>query len=505
MKIVIYVRVSTQEQALEGYSISAQINILKAYAESLGYTIVFIYEDQGISGKNIKDRPGLLKLIEDAKQKKFDSVLVWKLSRLSRSLLDLLSIVDIFTLHNISFQSFSEKFDTSTPIGKMLLHMLGSIAEFERNTIIENVKLGLNERFKQGYSKGAIPFGYRSENKKAVVVPEQAEIVKFAFEHYLKFPNKEGTTYIAEYLNCNGHRTRTRGLWTRVAVRDMLKNIFYAGYVRTGIHAHGYKIKDYAAEIPGQHEPIISMELYNKVKEKLDINKQGVVRNPDNDSFLTGLVKCPFCGDSLFALNTYNKYKTVSGTINKNPIRIYRCTGKDKQKCKGFYVSGKRIEPQAMEMIKQAADGNVLKEIIKTANGYAKEINKPVVDKVKVIEKELKKLESVRDKYYKLFETGKVNIELFADKINGILTQINNLEEQRRTELENKVDIIPVQDSTEMLDNINNFIELFENATNPEKKALARAFIQAVYVNEHKNVYQIDFINGLKINDDLLS
>ena len=93
-RVAIYVRVSTTEQALEGYSIPAQLSLLKKYAETYKYIIYKIYQDAGISGKNIEDRPGLLQLIEDAKLEKFDLVMIWKLSRLSRSLLDLLSVVN---------------------------------------------------------------------------------------------------------------------------------------------------------------------------------------------------------------------------------------------------------------------------------------------------------------------------------------------------------------------------------------------------------------------------
>ena len=224
MKAAIYTRVSSTEQALDGYSLAAQTSVLKEYAKLNGLVITKTYQDAGISGKNIKDRPALLELIKDANENNFESVIVWKLSRLSRSLLDLLSIVDAFNRNNISFHSYSEKFDTSTPIGKMLLQLLGSIAEFERNTIIENVKLGLGERFKQGYSKGAIPFGYRHENKKAIVVSEQADMVKLAFQKYLDNVNSDCLSNIANEFNDAGYRTRINGLWSRHTIKEMLVN-----------------------------------------------------------------------------------------------------------------------------------------------------------------------------------------------------------------------------------------------------------------------------------------
>ena len=241
MKVAIYVRVSTNEQVESGYSIPAQIVTLKQYAVSYGYIVTKVYEDCGISGKNITDRPGLLSLIENAKNKEFDMVLVWKLSRLSRSMLDLLQIIDTLSKYSIAFHSFSEKFDTSSPIGKMLLHMLGSIAEFERNTIIENVKMGMSERFRQGYSKGAIPFGYTYIDKKAIIVPEQAEIIRYCFDTYNNSVDGKCLTDLAEELNSKSIKTRVNKPWTRSSIKCMMQNPFYKGYVRTGFHSRGFK------------------------------------------------------------------------------------------------------------------------------------------------------------------------------------------------------------------------------------------------------------------------
>jgi site-specific DNA recombinase len=483
MKVALYVRVSTSEQAQEGYSISAQISLLQNYASVHGYNVYKIYQDAGISGKDIDHRPAMKGLLEDAKSKKFSSVLVWKLSRLSRSLLDLLSIVDTFNKYDISLQSHSEKFDTSSPMGKMLLQLLGSIAEFERNTIAENVKMGLGERFKQGYSKGAIPFGYKPEDKKAVIVPEQAEIVRHVFNTYLNTPDGKCLTYLAEKLNKDGFRTRTGGLWSRTAIRDMLLNHFYAGFVRTGIHAHGYYYGKNAEVLKGEHESIVSEEVFKAVNDKLKSKKfESIIRFPENDSILTGLPICPKCGARMFALNTHNKHKHVDGTIAMYPVRMYRCNNKDKGKsiCTGFYISGTIIEPQLLRVLGCYINSDAITQ--------AKNLVKFNTDKdngTKYIEKELKDANKLKDKYFKLFETGKVKMELFADKINEILENINRLENELRL-LESKaaIDVDP----TAELGQIKDFMTIFEKLTNPERKQLLRAFIDKITITMDKNI-----------------
>jgi len=491
MKAALYVRVSTVEQAQEGYSIPAQISLLNDYAKTFDYDVYKIYQDAGISGKNIKDRPALNDLLKDAKNKKFDIVIVWKLSRLSRSLVDLLSMVDIFTQHGVSFQSYSEKFDTSTPIGKMLLQLLGSIAEFERNTIAENVKMGLNERFKQGYSKGAIPFGYKHENKQAVINPEQAEIVRYIFSTYLNSPDGNCLTALAEEMNAKGFRTRTGGLWSRNVVKDMLINHFYAGYVRTGIHCHGRQFKN-ATVLKGSHEAIIDEETFKRVNEKLISKKQEkVVRCPDNGSILTGLIVCPLCGAKMFALNTYNHHKKKDGTVSGYPIRMYRCNNKDKGKgiCKGIYISANKIEDPFIQMLKDSVSGNDINDV---AN-----LSKPDADNKRLddIDSKLKQLNSIKNKYFSLFETGKVDPSKFAEKINDILEKIETLEREKESLVINRSASV---DPSEITKNIKDFISYFDMLSNPEKKALIRCFVQEIVITKNKTIDYVLFKSGQK-------
>ena len=141
-KVAIYVRVSTTNQAEEGYSIDEQIDKLEAYCKIKDWTVYKVYTDGGFSGSNT-DRPALEKLIKDANKKKIDTVLVYKLDRLSRSQKDTLFLIeDIFIKNGIEFLSLQENFDTSTPFGKAMIGLLSVFAQLEREQIKERMQLG---------------------------------------------------------------------------------------------------------------------------------------------------------------------------------------------------------------------------------------------------------------------------------------------------------------------------------------------------------------------------
>lgn len=197
--MAIYVRVSTEEQATEGYSISAQLQTLRQYTNLHGWEIVEEYVDEGISGKNIKDRPAMRKLVEDVEKDKFQALLVWKISRLSRNMLDTLKLLDKFEYYNVKFISYSENFDTGTPIGRLVVQLMASIAEMERNTLSENVKLGMKQRAMEGLWNGGVVFGYNLNDRKLLVInQDEAEVVKLIFTMYA---DGKGLRAIANYLN----------------------------------------------------------------------------------------------------------------------------------------------------------------------------------------------------------------------------------------------------------------------------------------------------------------
>ena len=241
-KVAIYCRVSTVEQAEEGYSIDEQRRRNIEYCEKEGHEVFKVYEDRGISGKNISGRPGLKELLQDANAGKFDLVIVWKLNRISRKLIDILNIVDTLDKNKIAFRSLTESFETETPAGKLQLNIMGAIGEFERGTIAENVKMGMIARAREGKWNGGKVLGYDiveipSEGKKRketklVINEKEAMTVRRIFELY-----SEGHGYKATVnrVNQEGHRSKKGNPFATATIKEILKNPVYIGKIRYNV------------------------------------------------------------------------------------------------------------------------------------------------------------------------------------------------------------------------------------------------------------------------------
>lgn len=261
----IYVRVSTDEQANNGYSIRAQKEKLIAYAKIKEWNVYSVYSDDGISGKNIKDRPEILRLIMDVKMGNVSNVLVYKIDRLTRSTKDLIELVELFNNYDCSFNSFSEAIDTKSSTGRMFIKIIGIFAEFERENIAERVKLGLERKVKEGYTIASknLSYGYirKRGNKVQEIDIDEALVVKKIF--YLFTTCGKTYTEIANYLNSNKIKTKNGNDWSYKTVKLLLSNPNYVGNVRYGINTCRY------FEINGRHNSIISLNQYNLASNRI--------------------------------------------------------------------------------------------------------------------------------------------------------------------------------------------------------------------------------------------
>ncbi|MBE7031850.1 MAG: recombinase family protein [Ruminococcaceae bacterium] len=269
----IYIRVSTDAQREEGYSIDAQKEMLTAYCVSKGIKKYEYYIDGGFSGSNI-ERPELKRLIEDVKKGKIGCVLVYKLDRLSRSQKDTLYLIeDVFNPHNVDFISLNESMDTSTPLGRLMLGILSAFAQLERENIKERTSMGMKERVKEGYwmGGGRVPFGYDYDQSRGILVPNRdAETVRRIYELYL---DGYSLNSIARML----------GLRYEKLARQILMRKSNAGYIV-------YNGEEYK----GRHEAIVSLETYEKAMQKMQ-ERSGKFKG-STQNLLTGLVRCGICG-----------------------------------------------------------------------------------------------------------------------------------------------------------------------------------------------------------------
>lgn len=222
MKAAIYTRVSTTEQANEGYSITEQERMCKAYIESKGWEYVGTYSDPGVSGRTM-ERDGLRKLQLRILLGDIEAVVVYKLDRLSRKQKDTMTLIeDVFLKNDVALASLNETLDTSTPWGRAMIGILSSFNQMESETIQARTKMGREAKANAGgYAGGKPPLGYKSVNGELVIVPEEAEIVRKVFEL-----RKKGVTLmgIADALNEAGYQSKSGKKFAHSSIQTILNN-----------------------------------------------------------------------------------------------------------------------------------------------------------------------------------------------------------------------------------------------------------------------------------------
>lgn len=257
MRVAIYIRVSTLDQAKEGYSLAAQSKTLETWALEHGYEVVCVYEDAGISGKDIEHRPAMVQMLSDADSGQFELILVWALSRLTRSVADLYKTWERIARHNVDIRSYTEPFDTSTVIGRAMMGILGVFAQMERELTAERVKAAMAERASQGKRTCNEVMGYDLDGPDSLRINEvEAETIRYIFDRYLEY---HSLSAVAELCELRGYRGK-RGKPIRAdGIRKALSCPIYAGYNRFN-----------GALYRGQHEQIIDERTFNRVQKLLN-------------------------------------------------------------------------------------------------------------------------------------------------------------------------------------------------------------------------------------------
>lgn len=269
MKAALYIRVSTSEQAKEGYSLAAQENTLKRFCEMQEFEIYKVYADEGISAKNIKKREKLQQMLKETEQ--FDVVVIWKISRMARNMKDLLNIEESLRDNDVALISVTEPFDATTYVGKFIFQILGAVAELEREILAENISNALKEKTSQGKRNFTNILGYDIVNKKIKPNKKEQKLVKKIFLTYKETVNLSGTARIINKLGYKGLRNKP---FTANSISVILNNTNYIGIVE-------HKKKEFyiAKDFQGFIDKDLFLEvqhliLENKYKNKKDFEER---------------------------------------------------------------------------------------------------------------------------------------------------------------------------------------------------------------------------------------
>ncbi|MCD6134364.1 MAG: recombinase family protein [Candidatus Omnitrophica bacterium] len=305
------------------------------------------YEDNGYTGANT-NRPGLEKLLNDIKERKINMVIVYKLDRLSRSLVDFVGLLKVFEAYNVTFASVTQPIDTSSSTGKLMLHILSSFAEFERELISERTKDKMGAARKRGqWIGGRPPLGYDidKENRRLIINKEEANLIKQIFNLYL-----EGNSLlkIVRILNDKGYRTK----------KTITKNGRVYGGIKFGVsHIHSIitnplyigKVRYEGTIYEGQQEAIIDNKTFQKAQELLKSNRveRKTCKNKDCSGLLSNLLRCKSCNKSMF--HTY----TIKNKIHK--YRYYVCSNANKRgyhSCPTKSLNAQMVEDAVIDCLK---------------------------------------------------------------------------------------------------------------------------------------------------------
>lgn len=453
VRVVFYVRVSTDEQAEEGHSIDAQLRVLREFAARKGWTVVGEYVDAGKSGKSLR-RPKMQELLRDAQAtpKRFDVIAVHKLDRFSRSILDTIATLTRLKEIGVSFASATQPIDFTTPEGKAMLMMLAVFAEIYIDNLSTETKKGREERARKGFWNGHVPFGYRpiklnpatDDERGLEFHPENIEGYRLAIR---MCADGKRISEIMQTLNAQGYRSVSfRGVrpFSKDMLFPMLRNRFYLGEV------------SYKGEwLPGRHPPAIDRETWELAQEQ--IARRGAQRTDHHTGaarpyILRGLIYCGECGNRL------------RGWTDRKGTRYYRCPAADKgEHCNQV----KAIRASKLEG--QIADILTCLRLPVDWLSQALEIVGEAGDDSAQREKLRANLSGQLERLRLMFQLGDVTEAFYRGERDRIKGEIAQMQPVKKFNLERAARVLE------------NFGELWHKANLAEQEEIAHALIERLY------------------------
>lgn len=461
MKAALYARVSTDEQAEEGFSISAQVNQLQEYCNKNNIEVYTAYVDEGVSAKfsDENKRPQFNQMIKDAEKNLFNIILVHKYDRFARNVELSQKIKRQLKKANVNVISMSEPIEDS-PIGFFQEGILELLAEYYIRNLAAESKKGHIERASQGYHNGSVPYGYKVDHNhpaKMSINEEQANIIRLIYDMYV---NKGyGSTKIAITLKKMNLPAACGDNWAHYTVNRILKNVKYAG-----------KISYLDGIYDGKHDPIIDMETFELTQRY--IKDRTWKREPRGVNFqkhfLLGLLRCGECKKAFSILSAKSK-KNKYGIRNDKKFNYYRCNNYGHLDSVNRCTNNKRYNAEQFEPYII----NYLKEIM---SELPTEIQiKQKVDIIQILKDRKNKILAELNRAKKAYLAGVFTLEEYTDIKNNLDKELKETNKPTETNRE------------AFKDKIKTILDEFEAAeTPPEKRTVLKKIIDVIYIYPDK-------------------
>ena len=496
MRCGVYVRVSTDDQRDNGYSIDSQLRMIKEYCEKNEYDIVDVYNDAGHSGKDLM-RPEMQRLLKDIKSKKIDKLVAIKVDRLTRNNYDGFWLLNYCEEHDVKIELILEPYDVSTANGEMIFGMNLVFGQRERKEIGARTKRAMEEMALECIHPSKAPYGYirNKETGHLEVEPIEAEVVKEIFELCKQGNSTRG---IATIMKDNNAYLK-QGKWKSDRVYKILSNSIYIGVFEYGKYKR--KPQD-ILRVENYCESIIDEVTWNATRNVLVKNKHS--NYGEYIHLFSGLVKCPICGE---IMSSSESFKYPNG---KQKVYYHlRCKNHN---CSGFglHYNTEKIETKLKQVLEE------LTLFMLSMDNEIITCNSTKSDDVKDIEKAIEKLKLQEKRLVDLYLSSNLDVETINHKNDVIKKEIDKLNQKKvRLDPDNNskeytIELVKKLDCTEknntlFFTNIKNigFAFLYDLLSREAKRDMIHRLISMIEIKRDKN-YNID-IKNIKFTDEFIT
>ena len=448
-RCAIYIRVSTEEQFLNGLSLQAQQKALTEYATTNNYTIVDVYADEGISArKSMKNRKELLRLLDDVKHDKVDMILVTKLDRWFRNIKDYNITEEILQAHSCNWKTIFENYDSSTANGQMVINIMLSVNQAECDRTSERIKAVFDYKRSQGkvVSGMAAPYGYKVVDGYIQKDLEVAPIIEDAYDYYFKcFSQRKVLEYIQDKYGDKAPSV--------YKLDKLFKNEKYAGKFQNN---------------PNFCEPYISPAQFERIQM---ISQSKTYSRQHNHTFIfSSLLKCPICKSSLSGF--IKKQTLKDGTVAK--YYRYRCSNKLSYHSGGPCITESVVENYMIENVFESLKKEYIAFDVKHKAAKKKKENS------KRIAEELDRLNS-------MYQKGRITETFYDNEYERLQAELNKTNDTAT--------IAVIERYSELLGTFSgNWLSLYNKLDNQHKNTFWKSIIQEIYFDENNKLSGFKFL-----------